>query len=73
MSKSLQGAYTGGLAAGTAEREAVVSGRPGAPGVGTQSHKAGAWAPGHLQSSGLICPKGLRIGVPDTTTEEARP
>ena len=24
-------------------------------------------------SSGLVCPFGRRIGVPDTTTEEARP
>lgn len=33
--------------------------------------RRGRW--GHLQSSGLIWPMGLRIGVPDTTTEEARP
>lgn len=35
--------------------------------------RGGAWTSGHLQSSGLICPMGLRMGVPDTTTEEARP
>lgn len=35
--------------------------------------QGGAWTLGRLQSSGLICPMGLRMGVPDTTTEEARP
>jgi hypothetical protein len=63
-----------------ASASATVTGRPGSEGIPTTAPSSSSMSKrregaktGASSPAGLICPQGRRTGVPDATTDEARP